>query len=61
MNRVAVDIWNSSLQGQWRFSFGGPVAVDLTAVESALRIHGIPPPERPFVAEQLLKRELTYE
>jgi hypothetical protein len=53
MNRTAFDLWQI-LQGQWRFSYGGPVALDLTAIEAALRLHNIPEADRAFVAEQLL-------
>jgi hypothetical protein len=52
-NKRALELWRM-VNGQWRFSFGGPVALDLSAVESCLRITGTCKENRMFLTNQLL-------
>jgi hypothetical protein len=51
---TVLEIW-STVSNQWRFSFNGPEALDVVAIEAALRIHDIEKSERKFVTAQLLK------
>jgi hypothetical protein len=52
-NRKAFELWQM-VNGQWRFSFNGPAAMDLCAVESCLRINRIDRGNSVFLANQLL-------
>jgi hypothetical protein len=52
-NRKAFELWRM-VSGQWRFSFNGPAAMDIVAVESCLKINSIGEENSVYLANQLL-------
>lgn len=53
LNAAALKLWEM-VQGQWRFSTAGAMALDITAIETALRIGRVPVSERAGLTEQVM-------
>lgn len=59
LNENAYSLWDVC-RGQWRYSFNGEEALDLLAIESGMRIMGVPEEDKYDLAKQVQSLAEVY-